>query len=65
LTPCLLAATRSTATYLSLSVKNLAVEGISGRKRRTTMPQTMLTLPKMMKTYIQRSREPVVMWPIA
>jgi len=52
LTPCLLAATRSTAMTRSCSVRNLAVDGRSGSKMSETMPQAMLQAPKIMKTYI-------------
>lgn len=64
LTPCRLAATRSTATATSRRSRNRAVDGRSGMKARNTRPQTKLIAPKMRNTYIHCGR-PDVMWPMA
>lgn len=65
LTPWRLAATRSTATARSRSVRNLAVDGRSGSTSSDTTPHATEHAPKMMKTYIHRASEPDVMCPMA
>lgn len=64
LTPCRLIATRSTAIALSRSVRNLAVDGRSGRKTSATTPTATENAPNIRNTYIHLGR-PVVMCPTA